>query len=227
MCEERELMKKNIPRVQHVLFPIFAMLVVSACKPSMVEIDVYTSDLRSGAGSEVVEVPIKANFRLLGDDKEKQLPKAKAIALKYMASDSEVEIVKGNFGKVMTVVSTIPLGTKSALDQFLEKNPRLAMVVLEGKKVKFLPTSVLEKLNKELRPINFMLSVDFPAKSTVFRITGDSKEKMNIFATAVFSQKKPYLQFVKDVKRRKSIEIEFKGGEDSIYNEIPPHFLTK
>ena len=101
------------------------------------------------------------------------------------------------------------------------------MVVLEGNKVKFSPSSTLKKLNKELRPINMMLSVDVPADSTVFRITGDSKDKMNISATAVFSEKKPYLQFAKDVKRRKSVEIEFKGGKDSIYHEIPPHFLIK
>ena len=72
-----------------------------------------------------------------------------------------------------------------------------------------------------------MLSVKFPAKSTTFRIIGDSKNKMNISAIAVFSEKKPYIQFAKDVKRRKSLEIEFKGGGDSIYQEIPPQFLIK
>ena len=101
------------------------------------------------------------------------------------------------------------------------------MVVVEGNKVKFLGTPTLNILNKELSFINMMLSVKFPAKSTTFRIVGDSKNKMNISAIAVFSEKKPYLQFVKDVKRRKSLEIEFKGGADSIYHEIPPQFLTE
>ena len=114
-------MKKQLFKVQYILLTIFSILLISACKPDVVEIEVYSSDLKSGAEGGVVEVPIKATFNLLGEDKENQLPKAKTIALKYMASDSEVEISKGAYGKVLTVVSTIPLGTKSALDQYLKK----------------------------------------------------------------------------------------------------------
>jgi len=46
-------------------------------------------------------------------------------------------------------------------------------------------------------------------------------KKVTVLATAVFSGKKPYLHFEKSIKRRKSVEVEFKGGDDSVYKEIP------
>ena len=72
-----------------------------------------------------------------------------------------------------------------------------------------------------------MLSVNLPARSTTFRLVSDTKEKMNISAIAVFSEKKPYLLYSKDVKRRKSIELKFMGGDGSVYKEIPPQFFVK
>ena len=53
------------------------------------------------------------------------------------------------------------------------------------------------------------------------------KKKVNISATAIFSEKKPYLTYSKDIKRRKSIVIDFKGGEGSVYSEIAPIFNVK
>ena len=53
------------------------------------------------------------------------------------------------------------------------------------------------------------------------------KGKVNVSATAVFSEKKPYLHFSKDIKKRKSVVIDFKGGGDSVYSEIAPNFIVK
>jgi hypothetical protein len=144
-----------------------------------------------------------------------------------MSSDSEIEISKGTFGQVMTIVSTIPIGSSTALSKFLQQNPRIAMVVVEKGMVTLLPTETIEKLDKELSKINFMLGLELPAKNTSFRIVSDSKKKVNISATAVFSEKKPYLHFSKDIKKRKSVVIDFKGGDSSVYSEIAPHFSVK
>jgi len=40
----------------------------------------------------------------------------------------------------------------------------------------------------------------------------------------VFSEKVAYLQFSKDIKKRKSVVIDFFGGDGSVYKEIPPQF---
>ena len=205
----------------------FISMMIVGCKPDNLEIEIYTSDIESASDGEVVEVPLKATFRLMGEDKENQLPKAKKLALEYMPSDSEIEISKGTFGQVMTIVSSIPLGSKSALSKFLQKNPRIAMIVVENGIVKFLPTKTIKKLDKKLSKINFMMGAELPAKNTSFRVASDSKKKVNISATAVFSEKKPYLHFSKDLKKRKSVVIDFKGGDISVYSEIAPHFSVK
>jgi hypothetical protein len=205
---------------------LFVLLIVS-CKPSEVEIEIYTSDIESASDGEVVEVPLKVSFSMMGEDKDNQLPDAKMLALKYMTGDSEIEISKGTFGQVMTIVSSIPLGSSSSLNKFLKKNPRIAMVVVENGMVTLQPTETLEKLDKELSKINFMLGVELPAKNTSFRVVSDSKGKVNVSATAVFSEKKPYLHFEKDIKKRKSVVIDFKGGDGSVYSEIPPTFGVK
>ena len=214
-----------------ITFRFFIIIIISimivGCKPDNLEIEIYTSDIESASDGEVVEVPLKATFRLMGEDKENQLPKAKKLALEYMPSDSEIEISKGTFGQVMTIVSSIPLGSKSALSKFLQKNPRIAMIVVENGIVKFLPTKTIKELDKKLSKINFMMGAELPAKNTSFRIASDSKKKVNISATAVFSEKKPYLHFSKDLKKRKSVVIDFKGGDESVYSEISPHFSVK
>tara|TARA_B100000586_G_scaffold147707_1_gene107270 strand:- start:27 stop:680 length:654 start_codon:yes stop_codon:yes gene_type:complete len=214
-------------KVFYSLIIFFFALIIISCKPSRLEVEVYTSDIESASDGEVVEVPLKASFSLMGEDKENQLPEAKKIALKYMSSDSEIEISKGTFGQVMTIVSTIPIGSSTALSKFLQQNPRIAMVVVEKGMVTLLPTETIEKLDKELSKINFMLGLELPAKNTSFRIVSDSKKKVNISATAVFSEKKPYLHFSKDIKKRKSVVIDFKGGDGSVYSEIAPIFGVK
>ena len=205
----------------------FISILIVGCKPDNLEIEIYTSDIESASDGEVVEVPLKATFRLMGEDKENQLPLAKEVALKYMPSDSEIEISKGNFGQVMTIVSSIPSGSDSVVKKFLQQNPRIAMVIVENGMVTLQPTETLSKLDNELSKINFMLGAEFPVGNTAFRIVSDSKGKVNVSATAVFSEKKPYLHFSKDIKKRKSVVIDFKGGNGSVYSEIALQFSVK
>ena len=214
----------NMKTKLYFLIIVSISIVIGGCKPDKLEIEVYSSDIESASEGEVVEIPLKSTFSLMGEDKENQLPDAKKIALKYMPSDSEIEISKGTFGQVMTIVSSIPIGSSTALSKFLQQNPRIAMVVVENGMVTLQPTETIEKLDKELSKINFMLGLELPAKNTSFRIVSDSKKKVNISATAVFSEKKPYLHFSKDIKKRKSVVIDFKGGDGSVYSEISPHF---
>ena len=214
-------------KVISIIFSFIIIIVMSGCKPDKLEIEIYTSDIESASDGEIVEVPLRASFGLLGEDEENQLSLAKSIALKYMPSDSEIEISEGDFGKVMTVVSSIPLGSNSALNQFLQQNPRVAKIVVENGVITLKQTETLTKLDNELSDINFMLGAKLPASNTAFRIMSDSKGKVNVSATAVFSEKKPYLHFSKDIKKRKSVVIDFKGGGDSVYSEIAPQFGVK
>ncbi len=200
---------------------ILSLFILPACKPEKLQIEVYTSDIQSVNEGEVLEVPLKVEFSIIGEDKNNELPKATDLAKSYLPEDSEFEITKGTFGNVMTIVTSIPMGTKKSLPNYLKENPRPLMLVVSDNKIILESTGSLKTLNSELKDINFMLSADLPAKSTIFRITSDSKKKITVLATAVFSEKKPYLHFEKSIKRRKSVEVEFKGGDDSVYKEIP------
>ena len=137
-------------KIKAVIIFLFVFIIISGCKPDNLEIEIYTSDIDAASDGEVVEVPLKATFRLMGEDKENQLPLAKNAALKYMPSDSEIEISKGSFGQVMTVVSSIPLGSDLAVKKFLQQNPRIAMVVVENGVVTLKPTETLSKLDNEI-----------------------------------------------------------------------------
>ena len=109
----------------YLLIIVSLSIMIGGCKPDKLEVEVYTSDIESATEGEVVEVPLKASFSLMGEDEENQLPKAKKIALKYLSTESTVEVVKGDYGQTMSIVSSIPIGTSSALKKYLKKNKRM------------------------------------------------------------------------------------------------------
>ena len=94
---------------------ILSLFILPACKPEKLQIEVYTSDIQSVNEGEVLEVPLKVEFSIIGEDKNNELPKATDLAKKYLPEDSEFEITKGTFGNVMTIVTSIPMGTKKSL----------------------------------------------------------------------------------------------------------------
>ena len=221
-----QIMRVNI-KFNFLIILILSLFILPACKPEKLQIEVYTSDIQSVNEGEILEVPLKVEFSIIGEDKNNELPKATGVAKKYLPEDSEFEITKGTFGNVMTIVTSIPMGTKKSLPNYLKENPRPLMLVVSDNKIILESTGSLKTLNSELKDINFMLGADLPAKSTIFRITSDSKKKITVLATAVFSEKKPYLHFEKSIKRRKSVELEFNGGDGSVYKEIPVQLELK
>jgi hypothetical protein len=82
-------------------------------------------------------------------------------------------------------------------------------------------------LNKELKETNYMLDFELPAKKTVIKIIGDSSQKIAISSIATFIDKKPQLKSTKEIERKKTIEIEFNGGDGSVYSEISPQFTIE
>ncbi|MBT4286253.1 MAG: hypothetical protein HOD92_02870 [Deltaproteobacteria bacterium] len=208
----------------HFLYLLVITLFIMSCAADEVEVEIYSSDIQTAMEGEVIEVPLKAVFKLMGEDKDGNLPKAQEIAKKYLSKDSEMTITKGAYSSVLTISTTIPLGIKKSMVEYLSKNVRIAMLLITKNKIVFVPNNKLDTLNAELQKINFMLDVDIPAKKTLFRIVNDQKKELKVSATAIFVNNKPYLNFKKALKRRKSEVLEFRGGEESVYSEIPAHF---
>ena len=145
---------------------------------------------------------------------------AKNKTMPFLSKDSSMELSKATFGKTLTIKTKFPLGKKSVLE---DKEPNaLFHIVAQDNRVFVEPTDSLKKLNKSLKEISFGLDVDLPPTRTIFRVISDSRKDFNLSAIAVFSDNKAYLQFEKTLKRRDSVEVEFRGDEGSVYGEINP-----
>ena len=215
-------MKNNFKKIISLL--LLAMF-ISSCAPSDVDLVVYTTDVDAVLDGEIVEVPIKASFTLYSDDEDGDLDRATAIAEKYLSKDSIFSQSSGDWGETLVIETTIPMGTLENLKNYLASNNRVAVIIVEdiGEiELSLNPTEYADALNSELSDINFMLGFELPADSTNFRIISDSRNDVQIDATAVFVSEKPYLYFSKTIKKRGEAEIVFKGTSDSVYNEIYP-----
>ena len=215
-------MKNNFKKIISLLL---LAIFISSCAPSDVDLVVYTTDVDAVLDGDIVEVPIKASFTLYSDDEDGDLDRATAIAEKYLSKDSIFSQSSGDWGETLVIETTIPMGTLENLKNYLASNNRVAVIIVEdiGEiELSLNPTEYADALNSELSDINFMLGFELPADSTNFRIISDSRNDVQIDATAVFVSEKPYLYFSKTIKKRGEAEIVFKGTSDSVYNEIYP-----
>jgi len=204
---------------------VFLSMIISSCSPSLVDLSIYTTDIDASLDGEIVEVPIKASFTLYSDDEDGDLDRATSIAEKYLSQDSIFSQSSGDWGETLVIETTIPMGTLENLQNYLASNNRVAVIIVEDVgeiELSLYPTDYTDALNSELSDINFMLGFTLPAESTNFRIISDSRNDVEVNATAVFVSEKPYLYFSKTIKKRGEAEIVFKGTSDSVYNEINP-----
>ena len=117
------------------------------------------------------------------------------------------------------------MGTLDSLQNYLASNNRVAVLLVQGVdeiEISLSSTDYADALNSELSDINFMLGFELPGDSTNFRVISDSRNDVQVDATAVFVSEKPYLYYSKVLKRRGEAEIVFKGTSDSVYSEINP-----
>ena len=203
-----------------------ALLIVflTSCSPSAVEVSIYTTDIDIVQEGEVLEVPVMASFSLYSDD-DGELESASKIAEKYLAPDSIFSQSSGDWGETLVIETTIPMGTNDSLKNYLASNNRVAVLLVQGVdeiEISLSSTDYADALNSELSDINFMLGFELPGDSTNFRVISDSRNEVQVDATAVFVSEKPYLYYSKVLNRRDEAEIVFKGTSDSVYNEINP-----
>ena len=204
------------------------IIFLSACTPSVLDISLYTTDVEVALEGEIVEVPVRASFTLYSDDEDSDLEKATIISEKYLSTDSVFSQSTGDWGETLVIETTIPLGTLESLNSYLASNNRVAVLLVEVDEeygtidVSIRPTDFSSALNSELTDINFMLGFELPADDTNFRLISDSRNDVEVSATAVFVSEKPYLYFEKILKKRGEAEIVFKGSSDSVYSEIYP-----
>ena len=214
------LINKILKLITSVLLIVF----LTSCSPSNVEVSIYTTDIDVVQEGEVLEVPVIASFSLYSDD-DGELESASQIAEKYLAPDSIFSQSSGDWGETLVIETTIPMGTLDSLQNYLASNNRVAVLLVQGNdeiEISLNSTDYADALNSELSDINFMLGFELPGDSTNFRVISDSRNEVQVDATAVFVSEKPYLYYSKVLNRRDEAEIVFKGTSDSVYNEINP-----
>mgnify|MGYP001593056408 FL=1 len=214
------LINKILMLITSVLLIVF----LTSCSPSNVEVSIYTTDIDVVQEGEVLEVPVMASFSLYSDD-DGELESASQIAEKYLAPDSIFSQSSGDWGETLVIETTIPMGTLDSLQNYLASNNRVAVLLVQGVdeiEISLSSTDYADALNSELSDINFMLGFELPGDSTNFRVISDSRNEVQVDATAVFVSEKPYLYYSKILKRRDEAEIVFKGTTDSVYSEINP-----
>lgn len=207
-----------------ILGSFFLIAFLSSCTPSVLDVTLYTTDIEAANEGEVFEVPVRASFTMYSDD-DGELETATAIAEKYLAPDSVFSQSSGDWGETLVIETTIPIGTLDNLQNYLASNNRVAVLLVENTgelEVSLNSTDFADALNSELSDINFMLGFELPGDSTNFRVISDSRNDVQVDATAVFVSEKPYLYFSKTLERRDEAEIVFKGTSDSVYSEINP-----
>ena len=210
--------------ISKLITPVLLIVFLTSCSPSNVAVSIYTTDIDIAQEGEVLEVPVTASFSLYSDD-DGELESASQIAEKYLAPDSIFSQSSGDWGETLVIETTIPMGTLDSLQNYLASNNRVAVLLVQGVdeiEISLSSTDYADALNSELSDINFMLGFEFPGDSTNFRVISDSRNEVQVDATAVFVSEKPYLYYSKVLKRRDEAEIVFKGTTDSVYSEIDP-----
>lgn len=203
------------------------LVVLSGCKPDKVVLELYTSDIHKAGTEGVVDVQLTAIFEHMGKDEDGSLLKASDVAKRYLDEKADIKIFEGKDGDVMVVKSTVPMGTEEALKTYLVNTPRPYALTIKNTVVILGATQHLKSLNQDLRGIDGMPDIEMPAQSTVVRFVGDMEEAPEVTAVAVFVDKKPELLFQQKVEQRSSVEIDFKGGDASVYSGITPQFIVK
>lgn len=210
---------------------LFGFFVLAGCKADKAEVTLYTSDIEDAVAGKVVEVPVKATFRIIGKDKKNLLGKSVAVAKKYLSKDSKFTRSKGQFGENLVIETKIPMGKIGPLKNWLKTSgQRLGGVIINpsGQQLNFTFSKRTRlALNKELRKINYMLSLDKVIKSAIYRVISDSRKKYKISAYAVWVSKKPHLSYTKTLNRREEAVLTFKGGTDSIYSQLRHFIIVK
>lgn len=212
--------------IKNLFFVVLISFIVFSCTPKDMKINLYTTDIEAVKNGETIAIPIELNFSMPGKDEKNILQKAQVIVKKYLPADSSFTITKGKYSNFFVVKTSIPL-TKE-----VNSNKDLGVLTYYPSKrgpnygsIQFNPSkSIISKMNKELRQVDYILSLNLPATNYLIRIISDSKDPFKVNSYSAWVSKKPFVFYTKTLKRREEVELVYKGSSSSIYSQIPIFF---
>ena len=219
--------------IKFLFFLLLSFIFLNACKPNTSETTIYTSDVEEVKNGEIIEVPMKLSFQMLGEDTDNSLEKSRNIAINFLHPDSKFYITKGQYTQDFVVETFVPIikADNKIIKSYFKDNKRIVSLYYHPKFTKrgsdkielVFQRSFAKSLNEKLFNVNPLLQMKFPARETKFRVVSDSKEEKKVGAYSVWVSKKPFLSKIATLKRRQEVEFVFKGGADSVYSNINPH----
>ena len=226
----------NINNLKICILLLLSFSFINACNPNISETKIYTSDFEQVKNGEVIEVPMKISFQMIGEDTDNSLEKSKTIAKNFLHPDSKFFITKGEYTQDFVVETFIPMikADQKKINAYFKTNKHLVSLYYHPKFTKrgsdkielIFQKSFAKSLNNELFNINPLLQFKFPANEMKFRVISDSKKEKKVGAYSVWVSKKPFLSKIVTLKRRQEVEFVFKGGADSIYSNINPQIYV-
>lgn len=219
---ESEIESETMKFIKLVL--LIPILLVIGCTPDYVKVDLYTSDFTDALKGKIIEVPTEMQFSgHLGDDEDKTVPQVIQLSKKYLGESAEYTRSKGQFGGEVIVIKTVvPMGLESKLNQYMSKaknqNIPFGLVInSQNNSVTFNTAESMERFNKELLAINFMLQMEMIPTKLTYNIVSDEKTEYQVMGFSVFVNGKPHLKFEKSLKKRESVALDFSGEDGSIW----------
>lgn len=214
-------------KLNRYLFIVMLPVLLSACNPDYAIVEIYTSDVQLAKEGEVIEVPAQFKFETFGEGEQDSLKKATEIAKLYLPKDTEYSMSESSMGSVLVVDTTIPMGTSSAVGDYVRSTRSPLYVEVSGDVIYLRESFYLEEFSTAIEGIDFMMSLDMPASQTTIRVVSDSRDLQNVGAIAVFVSEQAHLLYEKQIKRRESVNMVFKGASDSVYSSVPVQFMLQ
>ena len=169
------------------------------------KVNLYTTDIEAVKNGETIAIPIELNFSMPGKDEKEYTKKHKSL-LKVSPADSSFTITKGKYSNFFVVKTSIPL-TKE-----VNSNKDLGVLTYYPSKrgpnfgsIQFNPSkSLISKMNKELRQVDYILSLNLPATNYLIRIISDSKDPFKVNSYSAWVSKKAICFLYKNIEKRRS-----------------------
>jgi len=193
---------KIINNLNIIFLFLVSFIFLNACNPNILETTIYTSDFEEVKNGEVIEVPMKLSFQMIGHDEDNSLEKSKNIAKNFLHPDSKFYITKGQYTQDFVVETFIPMikADKKIINTYFKTNKNLVSLYYHPKFTKrgsdkielVFQKSFANSLNNKLFKINPLLQFKFPANEMKFRVISDSKKEKKVGAYSVWVSKKPF-----------------------------------
>ena len=193
---------KIINNLNIIFLFLVSFIFLNACNPNILETTIYTSDFEEVKNGEVIEVPMKLSFQMIGHDEDNSLEKSKNIAKNFLHPDSKFYITKGQYTQDFVVETFIPMikADNKIINTYFKTNKNLVSLYYHPKFTKrgsdkielVFQKSFANSLNNKLFKINPLLQFKFPANEMKFRVISDSKKEKKVGAYSVWVSKKPF-----------------------------------